>query len=161
MRRRWVIYLMIGTVFGVFDFFYLGALAQVFFPFGPAGPIPPFLQVLNLGIWLIPVVPIALYEARLSRSRLRSAVASLSAWCAAIVAYYFTNAVQLAFLGLPSRQEMHISNHSSPHFWRNWVSEFQGSILGGIAEWIMVAVVGGAIVGFLTASIFLHTHKSS
>lgn len=51
---------------------------------------------------------------------------------------------------------MHISNHNAPYFWRNWASVLLGDILGGIAEWIIVAVVGGAIVGFLTGSILLH-----
>ena len=164
MRRRWVIYLMIGIVFGAIDFFYLGFLyelagPQVLFALFPAGRFLLWL-VLNVGIWLVPVIPIALYEARLSRSRLRSAVASLSTWCAAIVAYYLTNAVQLAFIGLPGRQELHISNHSAPWFWENWASVLRGDILGGITEWIMVAVVGGAIVGFLAASILLHFRPS-
>lgn len=164
MRRRWVIYLMIGIVFGAIDFFYLGFLyelagPQVLFASFPAGRFLLWL-VLNVGIWLVPVIPIALYEARLSRSRLRSAVASLSTWCAAIVAYYLTNAVQLAFIGLPGRQELHISNHSAPWFWENWASVLRGDILGGITEWIMVAVVGGAIVGFLAASILLHFRPS-
>jgi len=155
---------MIGIVFGAIDFFYLGFLyelagPQVLFASFPAGRFLLWL-VLNVGIWLVPVIPIALYEARLSRSRLRSAVASLSTWCAAIVAYYLTNAVQLAFIGLPGRQELHISNHSAPWFWENWASVLRGDILGGITEWIMVAVVGGAIVGFLAASILLHFRPS-
>ncbi|HOR00925.1 MAG TPA: hypothetical protein PLJ35_19090 [Anaerolineae bacterium] len=164
MRRRWVIYLVIGIVFGAIDFFYLGFLyklagPQVLFASFPAGRFLLWL-VLNVGIWLVPVIPIALYEARLSRSRLRSAVASLCTWCAAIVAYYLTNVVQLAFIGLPARPEMHISNHNAPYFWRNWASVLRGDILGGITEWIMVAVVGGAIIGFLTGSILLRLKPS-
>ncbi len=160
LRQRWVIYLTIGAVFGALDFFYLGFLyelagPQVLFASFPAGRLLLWL-LLNVGVWLVPVVPVAVYEARLSRSRLRSAVASLSTWCAAIVAYYLANAVQLAFIGLPARPEMHISNHNAPYFWRNWASVLLGDILGGIAEWIIVAVVGGAIVGLLTGSILLH-----
>ena len=66
-----------------------------------------------------------------------------------------TNAVQLAFWGLPTRPEMHISNLNAPYFWHNWKNVFLGSILGGITEWMMVAVIGGAIVGFLTGSVYL------
>ncbi|HPL30778.1 MAG TPA: hypothetical protein PLG21_22255 [Anaerolineae bacterium] len=164
MRRRWAIYLVIGIVFGAIDFFYLGFLyglagPQVLFASFPVGRFLLWL-VLNVGIWLVPVIPIAVYEARLSRSRLRSVVASLSTWCAAIVAYYLTNAVQLAFIGLPGRREMHISNHNAPYFWRNWASVLRGDILGGITEWIVVAIIGGAIVGFLTASILLRLKPS-
>ncbi len=164
MRRRLVIYLTIGTVFGALDFFYLGFLyelagPQVLFASFPAGRLLLWL-LLNVGVWLVPVVPIAVYEARLSRSGLRSAIASLSTWCAAIIAYYLANAVRLAFIGLPARPEMHISNHNTPYFWRNWASVLRGDILGGITEWVMVAVVGGAIVGSLTASLLLHFRPS-
>ena len=165
MKRRWVIYLIIGIVFGVVDFFYHGFLSsflgcqQAFTP-SLAGEIA--WLVLSIGIWLVPIVPIALYEARISRSRLRSALASLSTWCASIVSYYLTNAAQLAFLGLPGMPELHISNRSDPFFWKNWVSVFwQDIILGGIAEWIVVAVVGGFIVGFLTSFFYLHFRETS
>jgi len=159
-----VIYLTIGTVFGALDFFYLGFLyelagPQVLLAFFPAERLLLWL-LLNVGVWLVPVVPIAVYEARLSRSRLRSAIASLSTWCAAIIAYYLANAVQLAFIGLPAGPEMHISNHNTPYFWRNWASVLRGDILGGVTEWVMVAVVGGAIVGSLTASLLLHFRPS-
>lgn len=161
MKRYWVAYLAIGILFGVFDFVYLDVLFksswQQVFGWSLPGQVVQWIRfyVLNIGIWLVPVVPVALYESRLSRSRLRSAVASFSVWCAAIVAYYFTNAAQLAIWGLPSRQEMHISNRGSAHFWENWLGVFQGDILGGIMEWIPIAVVGGAVVGFLTSSIYL------
>jgi hypothetical protein len=151
MRRRWIIYLLIGALFGVLDFFYIEWLVKLFR--GTA------LTMLNLGIWLVPVIPIALYEARCSRSSLRAAAASLATWCAAIVAYYLTNAVQLAFLGVPGRPELHISNRAAPYFWQNWASVFRWDILGGMAEWIIVAIVGGAIVGFAMGWIYLHLSR--
>lgn len=72
VRRRWIIYLAIGTVFGAIDFFYLEFLNrfpgdQFLFISGPTGWMLKFL-VLNLGLWLVPVVPVALYEARLRRA---------------------------------------------------------------------------------------------
>ncbi|NLF65447.1 MAG: hypothetical protein GX579_12705 [Chloroflexi bacterium] len=159
MKRRWLVYLAIGAVFGAFDFYYLGFLyelagPQVLFASFPAGRFLHWLM-LNLGVWLVPVVPIALYEVRVSRARLRSALASLTAWCAAIVAYYLTNAVQLAFVGVPGRPELHISNRSAPHFWQNWAFVLRRNILAGITEWMMVAVVGGAIVGLAVGSLYL------
>lgn len=155
-KRRWLVYLAIGALFGVFDFYYLTLLARFAGPLlssGPAGAIA--WLVLNLGVWLVPVVPIALYEARRSRARLRCALASLAAWCAAIVAYYLTNAVQLAFVGVPGRPELHISNRSAPHFWQNWAFVLRRNILAGITEWMVVAVVGGAIVGLAVGSLYL------
>lgn len=164
MKRRWVIYLIVGIVFGVVDFFYQGFLSN----FRQQQAFTPSLEgeiawlVLIIGIWLLPIFPIVLYEARISRSRLRSALASLSTWCASIVFYYLTNAAQLAFLGVPGRPELHISNRSAPFFWENWASVFwQDIILGGITEWIMVAVVGGFIVGFLVSFFYLYFRKTS
>lgn len=143
MKRRWAGYMAVGIVFGAFDFYYLGYLAR--FP----GTIWRFV-VLNLGVWLIPIIPVALYEARRSRSSRHSALAGIVTWCAAIVAYYLANAAHLAFVGVPGRSELHVSSYGSETFWTNWAAVFQGSILGGIMEWMMVAVIGGAIIGFLT-----------
>ncbi len=143
MKRRWASFVAIGIVFGALDFYYLGFLSQ--FPW----TIWHFV-VLNLGVWLIPIIPVALYEARRSRSSLHSALAGIVTWCAAIVAYYLTNAVHLAFVGVPGRSELHVSSYGSETFWTNWAGVFRGSILGGISEWLLVAVIGGAIIGFLT-----------
>jgi hypothetical protein len=159
MQRRWVVYLVIGTLFGVFDFVYLGFLSpwQQSFANSPNGQIIrlSIFFVLNLGIWLVPVVPIAVHESRVSRSRLRSAAAGLVVWCAAIVAYYLANAAQLAFWGLPTRMELHVSNYRNEWFWHNWANVLRGDILGGIVEWMAVAIVGGVAVGSLTASAYL------
>lgn len=165
MRRRWTVYVIVGILFGAFDFIYLGLLYQI--PWGDIfgnSPAERATQrivrfLLNLGVWLVPVIPITVYETRISRSRLRSAAASVAVWCSAIVAYYLTNAVQLAFWGLPTRPEMHISNLNSPYFWHNWRNVFLGDILGGITVWIMVAFIGGAIIGSLTGSIYLQFHR--
>ncbi|MHB0858635.1 MAG: hypothetical protein ACYC5M_13850 [Anaerolineae bacterium] len=166
MKRRWVVYVMIGIAFGIFDFIYLGLLSKVPWRqvFGPSrtGTIGWFVRfvMLNLGIWLVPVVPIALYEARVSGSALRSAVASLVVWSAAIVAYYLTDAAELAFWGVAGREELYIANARSAEFWGNWASVFRGDILGGITEWIMVAIVGGATVGFVVGALYLRTGKA-
>ncbi|MHB1134569.1 MAG: hypothetical protein ACYC4L_19535 [Chloroflexota bacterium] len=159
MKRRWLVYLAVGALFGAFDFVYLTFLYQDSWrqAFAAAGEIARWLVFLflNVGIWLLPVVPIALYEARRTGSRLLAALASVTVWCAAIVAYYLTNAAQLAFWGLPTRMEMHVSNSGAPEFWANWASVLRGDILGGMVEWLVVAVVGGAVVGFLAGSLFL------
>ncbi|MTV49882.1 hypothetical protein GJ688_12955 [Heliobacillus mobilis] len=158
--RRWFIYLITGIVFGVFDFYYHGFLSNLMHLqtySSLAGEIT--WLVLSIGIWVVPIVPIALYEAKISRSMLRSALANSLTWSAAIVSYYLTNAVQLAFL--PTRQELHFSNHSTPFFWDNWKSViWDDIILGGMVEWIVVAVVGGFIIGFLICFIYNRIMKT-
>ncbi|MEW9031154.1 MAG: hypothetical protein AB2404_00215 [Planifilum fimeticola] len=150
---RWWIYLLIGLLFGVFDFYYH---RLVFDRLG--GGLLWF--VLSLGIWLLPIVPIALHEARASRSALRSALAGLLTWCASIASYYLTNAVQLLLIGYPGRPELHISRRGDPYFWENWRSVLQGDIIeGGILEWMGVAAVGGFAVGCATGAAYLYGRK--
>lgn len=157
MKRRWFIYITIGIVFGVFDFYYHSFLSnflglqQITSLWGRIAWL-----VLSIGIWLVPIVPIALYEARISKSRMLSALASSLTWCASIISYYLTNAVQLAFLGIPTRPELHISNRVDPFFWSNWKIVFLYDIIGGIIEWLVIAVVGGLINGFLISFIYLY-----
>ena len=118
-QRRWFS-LAIGILFGAFDFYYHRLISDL------TGGTVWF--VLSLGIWLVPLLPIALHEARTSRSALRSAVAGLLTWCASIVSYYLTNAVHLLLFGRPSRPELHISRHRDSYFWENWRSVLYGEI---------------------------------
>ena len=163
MKRRWFSYIIIGILFGIFDFYYHGFLSNYFmrkqyFNSSLAGEIA--WLVLSIGIWLVPVVLIALYEVRISQSRVSSAWASSLIWCFAIIAYYLTNAVQLALLGVPTRLELHISNRSDPFFWNNWESVLWHDIVGAILEWMVVAVVGGFIIGFLISFIYLRLRET-
>jgi len=146
---RWWIYLSIGILFGAFDFY---CHRLVFDLLG--GDL--LWLVLSLGIWLVPILPVALLEARASRSALRSAFAGLLTWCASIVSYYLTNVVQLLLIGYPGRSELHISHHRDPYFWENWRSVLQGQIIeGGIFEWMGIAAVGGFIIGCATGAVYL------
>ena len=109
---------------------------------------------------MAPLIPAALHEARRSRSRLWAALAGVAVWCAGIVAYYLANAAQLAFLGVAGRPELHISNRAAPHFLDNWLATLQMSILAGMVEWLPVAVLGGAAVGFVAALLYLRSRPA-
>jgi len=162
MKRRWFIYFLIGIVFGVIDFYYHGFLSnflglqQITGLWGRVA-----WSVLSIGIWLVPIISIILHEAKVSRSRVLSALASSLTWCGSIISYYLTNAVQLAFLGFPTRPELHISNRLDPFFWINWKSVFLYDIVGGIIEWGVIAVVGGLIIGFLISFVYLYFKETS
>lgn len=163
MKRRWFIYIIIGIVFGVIDFYYHGFLANYLVrkqAFNSSLAREIAWLVLSIGIWLVLIIPIVLHEAKVSQSRVLSALASSLTWCASIISYYLTNAVQLAFIGLPTRPELHISNRRDPFFWGNWKSVFWYDIVGGIVEWAVVAVVGGFIIGFLISFIYLHLRET-
>lgn len=153
MKRHWFIYILIGIVFGVFDFHYQSFI-QNSFDSSLAGEIIRLMLI--LGIWLVPVIPIVLHETKVSQSRVMSALTCSLTWCTSIISYYLFNAAQLAFLGISTRPELHISNHRDPFFWGNWKSVLWHDIfLSGIVEWSFVAVVGGFIVGFLISFVYL------
>lgn len=156
MKRRWIIYAVIGTAFGVFDFFYQEFIVAQISRQQPdgAGYIIAWL-VLVVGIWLVPVIPVILHEVKVTRSARLGALANVFTWCIAVIVYYLTNGVQLAFLGVPARMEMHISNRADPSFWANWQSLFVQDLIGGSIEWLMVAVVGGTIIGLLVGLLSL------
>jgi len=151
MKRRWLIYVLVGIAFGVFDFYYQGFLPS------SLGTIVHLILV--LGVWLIPIVPIGLYEAKVSRSRFLPAWAGCLTWLTAVVFYYLYNAVKLAFLGVAGRPELHISQRHDPLFWENWKSVLQQDILGGIVEWSVVAIVGGLIIGYLAGWVYRRVAK--
>ncbi len=164
MRHRWLNYLVVGALFGVFDFFYLHVLgkfpARQIFGDSPTGQAARFIVMfllLNLGIWLVVVIPVVLHETRVSRSKLLSAVAGLAVWCTGILTYYLTNAAQLA-VGVPGREELSFASYGSPYFWQNWGNIFRSDILGGIMEYMAIAIVGGALVGFVASAIYIRSY---
>lgn len=148
MKQRWTIYLLIGFLFGVFDFYYHDFISRITGGFA-------WLS-LSLGIWLIPTIPVALYEAHTSRSKRRSAAASLLIWCTALLSYYLANIAQLALIGDSDWPDLHISHGADPFFWQSWSKVFWQVIVAGIAEWMVVAVVGGFLVGCIASSIYLY-----
>ena len=82
MKIRWFIYLVIGIVFGVFDFYFHSFISNVL------GQGETFWRVLTYGVWLVPLIPIALFEVRISKSKMRSALACSLTWLLSIISYY-------------------------------------------------------------------------
>ena len=152
MKRRWFAYIVVGVLFGVFDFYFLN-----FIPKWATNSIV-LSQIIGIlltfGVWLVPSLPIVLYETKISRSRMLSALANVLTWSIAVIVYYVTNVVQLAIGGL-NQPWMSFSHHKSLGFWSNWSNLLATYIWGHILEWSVVAVVGGFIIGFLISSIYL------
>ncbi|NJN43457.1 MAG: hypothetical protein HC806_01090 [Anaerolineae bacterium] len=71
MGNRWLIYTLIGLAFGIVDWYFLEGFAWLSKTLD-ADRIPLFFQLLfitvfigtNYGVWLIPVIPVAIYETR-------------------------------------------------------------------------------------------------
>jgi hypothetical protein len=156
MKKRWLGYTIIGLVFGVFDFYYQIFIHTKFYDQLLSGLGRSLVwPILVLGIWLVPVIPIILHEAKFSHSSWLTALASALTWSTSVVAYYLTNAFQLAIVGVTSRSEMHISNRNDPYFWMNWRGVFLDDLIMNNVEWIVVAVIGGTAIGFSLSFIYL------
>ncbi len=158
MTRRWSFYLLAGVLFGIFDFFFQVWIYQLF-PVGTLSSTAMLVPI--LGVWLVLVVPIAWREAKISGSVWLAAASSTFTWSVSVVSYYLFMAVKLILIGQASRAEMHISNRSAPYHWSNIKSFFVGDFLGGVSEWIVVALVGGSLVGLVIGFLALQAKKTS
>lgn len=154
MKKRWFIYSLIGVFFGVFDFYYQELTA------GKVSSHTTWF-IIAWGIWLIPITPIIIYEAKVSGSKVMSILASVLTWSISIISYYLYMAIKLIFIGQATRPELHISSYTDQFYWANLKGLFWGEVLGGITEWIAVALVGGSIIGFLVSFIYLRLREKA
>lgn len=151
MKKRWLFYLLIGVLFGIFDFYFQTWMQQNMFSGMPGN----LAMIPILGVWLAMVIPIALREATAARSVWLAAAASAFSWSVSIIAYYLFMGVNLILIGQPAREEMHISNHAAPYYWSNVKSFFLGDFMDGVSEWIVVALIGGCLIGLVAGWIAL------
>ena len=168
MRNRWIIYVAIGICFGILDWYFLDLLASLNQVQFLNENLPSFVQVLivillvsmNYGIWLIPVIPVAIYEMKRSHSIRKAALAAILIWSTAIFSYYTYYAILLVFFGLPNLEFMLFSNHQTVSYWADWWPPFKRVILDQFVEWIGIALIGGGIVGSMSAFIFKSLSKN-
>jgi hypothetical protein len=162
MQNRWITVLGLGLAFGIADWYFLDLLAsfgrnEAFNTQMQQAPgiarllVVILLLALNYGIWLVPVIPVAIYECRRSQSLRKAALSAVLVWSAAIFSYYAFYTGLLMFSGLPGMEFMLFANHALPTYWSDWWVSFQQVILNQFVEWIGVAVVGGATTGWLSA----------
>lgn len=159
-KHRWLIYSWFGLVFGVLDWYYLELLAH--FPWGSLGNNPivvPIIIGLNYGIWLVPVLPVTYYESRHSRSGSKSALSGALCWSCSILSYYTYYTLLLAFWGLPNMDHLLVLGEKPAGFWQQWSVAFQRIILGQFLEWLPIALLGGAIIGYLVYTLTSRTSK--
>lgn len=148
--KRFEIYLIVGLIFGVLDWYYLDGLAH--FPWGSFGEsffVVPVILLMNYGIWLIPIVPVAWLESRASHQMLYPVLAGVLTWCSAIFSYYAYYTFLFALGRLPNLESLIIFGERYPGFWNDWWAVFQKIILNQFFEWIIIAVIGGGTIGVL------------
>jgi hypothetical protein len=170
MRKCWLVYILMGLLFGWVDWYFLDLLASfsrnqtlsdaVF-------QIPGIIQLLivaivislNYGVWLIPAIPFAIYEMRCSHSLWRAALSAILVWCMALLSYYAYYAFLLMFVGLPNLDFMLFSNRHSVTYWADWWPPFRRMIVYQLVEWIGIGIIGGAVVGTMSASLYARISK--
>lgn len=163
MRKRWLIYVAAGLCFGFADWYFLDLLAWLSqnqslnesllqAPNAIRVLVVMLLVILNYGVWLIPVIPAAIYEMKHSQSLRWAAISAVIVWSTSLFSYYAYYTFMLMVVGLPNMDFMLFSNRLSATYWTDWWPPFRRVILDQFVEWIGVAVIGGAIVGTLSAA---------
>ena len=147
--KRWYVYTSIGFIFGIFDWFFLDWLAKDIGPnLGENSIIvTPIILGLNYGIWLLPIIPVTIYESRLAKTIKKPIFAGMLTWSSAIFSYYGFYAILLSLGRLPHLDHFNVFNQDFPEvrviYWR-W---FNSLILFQLFEWIPIAVIGGGLIG--------------
>lgn len=162
MKKRVWVNVLIGLVFGVLDWFYLDWLAQgdKWGSLGDSLIIVPILILMNFGIWLLPIIPVVIYETKQSNKILNTIWAGELTWCCAIFAYYAYYGVLLATGKLEHLEHLNLFGERSETFWFEYWQMFNQIILNQFLEWIIIAIIGGAAIGALAFWVF-HVKPSS
>jgi len=145
---RFLFYGLVGLAFGVIDWFYLNALAH--FSWGSLRNsflVVPIILLLNYGIWLVPVVPIGIYESNRDSSTILSPAACSLTWVCSMVGYYGYYALLFVQGKLPMLENMRLRGINDIAFWQeNW-NLFKRVIIDQFFEWTLIAIVCGSIIG--------------
>jgi hypothetical protein len=156
-RLRFLIYAIIGLIFGVIDWFYLDWLAHISWgSLGESVLVVPIIIAMNYGIWLVPILPLEFYEARNSEKSIFPMFAGILTWSCAIFSYYGYYAVLLSLGKLINLENLNIIGEKNEAFWHEYWRMFDRIITGQFLEWILIAIIGGAVTGALT---FWFFHK--
>jgi len=150
MKNRLFSYFFAGLVFGGLFLFYFEVIDRFMntVHINEKNPFAvwAFISVeflLIFGVWLIPTFYPARYEFRRSKKVGMSVIAVMVMWVSAVLGYYLTYTVLLAFVGQHSTQ-----------FLQDWAIVFPGLILFKFLKWSVVGVIVGGVAGFITSWLY-------
>jgi DNA-binding CsgD family transcriptional regulator len=165
MKKRLFVYVLVGLTFGAAYWQYLtgvsGFINQVVNP-QQSSEISPlatwlFLSLMFVAVfsvWLIPTIFPAVYEFRRSEKVTQSALAVIVTWVSAVLGYYLTYLVLLAFVGLPNLESLLVFGEHSATFLTDWGAAFNKLILFHFLKWTVVGTLAGGFAGLVTSSIY-------
>ncbi len=158
-KYRFILYALVGLVFGVIDWFYLNWLAHL--SWGSPGEstlVVASMIGMNYGVWLALIIPVVIYEARHAQRIYYPMLAGILTWSCAVFSYYFYYAALLSLGKLVHFERFNIFGEKDETFWYYYWHMFNGIILSQFIEWIIIAVIGSAIMGALS---FRYFHRRS
>jgi hypothetical protein len=116
--------------------------------------VVPIIIIMNYGIWLVPIIPVVIYEANVSGKYTYPMLTGTLTWSCAIFSYYAYYAILLSLGKLINLEHLNIFGVKDETFWYYYWQMFKGIILGQFFEWIIIAVFGGGIIGALAFLFF-------
>lgn len=167
MKRRWIIYLLAGLVFGAAYWHYFSASARFFndLYFLEDSIGQGVLLILALltyfWVWLIPAVVPAWMEFRRSASLRLSALAVITVLVSAVLGYYSNYVAMLALVGLPHMEHLLVFGQPTATLWQDWGSIFPRLILFNFLKWTVVLALIGGVAGLVTSSLVSVLSKKS
>jgi len=150
-NRRWYLYGLIGLIFGMIDWFYLDWLAFGLGQNLPENPIIviPIIVGLNYGIWLVPIIPVTIYESQRADSIKGPIKAGILTWVCALLSYYAFYAVLFSLGKLPNLEWFNIFGARFDGFWWQYWQWIRRIILLQLLEWLPIGLIGGGTIGSL------------
>jgi hypothetical protein len=149
--KRWYFYILIGLAFGIFDWFFLQWLSQGLGPNLGQNPfiIIPIIIGLNYGIWLVPIIPVVIYETNKANTIKGPILAAILTWCCALFSYYTYYALLLSLGKLPNLEHLNIFGERYDGFWNEYGRMFNRIVLLQFLEWVPIAIISGSIIAAL------------
>ena len=148
--RRFCVYALIGLVFGIIDWYYLNWFPSVIGEnIRTSIFLIPVIIFLNYGIWLVPIIPIVIYEIKQSANFRWSILTGIMVWVFAIFGYYLFYTILLSTGSLPHFEHLSLLGPKYETFWIDYWRMFKFIILQQILEWLPVAIIGGGIISAL------------
>lgn len=161
MKNRLFSYFSTGLIFGTLFLFYFEVIDRFMNTWHineeNALAVWAFISIeflLIFGVWLIPTIFPAKVEFRHSKRVGLSVIAVIVMWVSAVLGYYLTYIVLLAFVGLPNMQYYLVFGQHGPTFWQDWAALFPQLILFKFLQWTVVGVIIGGFAGFITSSLY-------
>lgn len=154
-RYRLLVYSFVGILFGIVDWYMPDVTLYIVPPTLLSNPVVVFLSLAWIwSVWLLPAIPIAVYEMWASQQIWAAAGAVILTWLCALTGYYAYYVYLLAFVGLNQMEMLLVSARHDPLFWQAWPSTFRTLIVGQWLEWSPVAIGGGAVAGITTGWLY-------